>query len=78
MYVNGDILDGNFVSGQPHGKIKYIFGQKVDGVHKKRWAEYVRGDRIRWLKNKAMDQVSEVVGWLASLKAMADAEEDEW
>ena len=41
-YVNGDILEGNFQSGQPHGKIKYIFGQTTDskrvvGVHKKRW-----------------------------------------
>ena len=38
-YVNGDVLDGNFQSGQPHGKIKYIFVQTTDsksvvGVHK--------------------------------------------
>lgn len=40
--MNGDVAEGNFQSGQPHGKIKYIFGQttdskKVVGVHKKRW-----------------------------------------
>ena len=41
-------------------------------------AEYVRGTRIRWLKNKTMDNASEIIGWLSSLKKQMEQEEDEF
>ena len=74
IYVNGDIIDGNFVNGQPHGMVKFVFG----ATKKKRWAEYCRGTRVKWLENKSTESTSELVSWLANLKKMQEDEEDAW
>jgi len=73
VYSNGDILEGPFVNGQPHGNLKYTFAVS----HKKRWAEYNHGKRVKWLENKSMDATKEVIGWLGRLRAQIKEEEEE-
>ena len=45
-FVNSDSITGHFVHGQPHGLMKVVFSAKG----RVRYAEYVRGVRVAWVK----------------------------
>ena len=60
-YVNGDTLTGPFVHGQPHGLVEF----RINKTARVRFAEYVRGTRIKWVKKskntaKAIASLKEV------------------
>ena len=60
-YVNGDTLTGPFVHGQPHGLVEF----RINKTARVRFAEYVRGTRIKWVKKSKNTAKA-----IASLKEM--------
>jgi len=71
-YINGDILEGSFVNGQPNGNVRVVFA----ATKKKQWAEYRHGTRIQWLENEIFETSSKISTWLSRLQAQIAEEND--
>jgi hypothetical protein len=59
VYVNGDILSGNFTQGLPHGMLLYTFIRTGKSVH----ASYIRGRREGWSDEVAI-VAKGMIAWL--------------
>ena len=70
-YVNDDSIEGNFVNGQPHGILLYLFANG-----KKKYATYVRGQRIEWASDMTVN-LKQALAWLDDAAAFRREFKDE-
>ena len=81
-YVD-DIVDGLISTAKIYKKIFPLNLGSGKEISIKKIANLIKSEvgykgKIRWLKNKTMDNASEIIGWLASLKSQMEQEEDEF
>lgn len=70
-YVNEDIIEGNFIRGQPHGVLLYRFANG-----KVKYATFVRGQRMEWTSDVAIN-MKKTLAWLDDAAAFRREFKDE-